>query len=90
MSVLAIDQGTTSTRALCVHDDGSTQITHVVRHRQLYPEAGWVEHDANELIASIEACIDASPAVDASAGEDGELARGVQRNVANPIVTRAR
>lgn len=65
MSVLAIDQGTTSTRALCVHDDGSTQITHVVRHRQLYPEAGWVEHDANELIASIEACIDASPAVSA-------------------------
>jgi len=31
-----------------------------------------------------------SPAVDASAGEDGELARGVQSNVANPIVTRAR
>jgi glycerol kinase len=65
MSILAIDQGTTSTRALCVHDDGSTQITHVVRHRQLYPQAGWVEHDANELIASIEACIDASPAASA-------------------------
>jgi len=65
MSVLAIDQGTTSTRALCLHDDGRAQITHVVRHRQFYPQTGWVEHDADELIASIEACIDASPTVSA-------------------------
>lgn len=62
MTILAIDQGTTSTRALCVHDDGRSEITHVVKHRQLYPQPGWVEHDADELIASIEACIDASPA----------------------------
>ena len=62
MTILAIDQGTTSTRALCVDNDGRGEITHVVKHRQIYPEAGWVEHDAEELIASIEACIDASPA----------------------------
>jgi hypothetical protein len=31
-----------------------------------------------------------SPAVDASAGEEVELARGVQSNVANSIVSRAR
>jgi glycerol kinase len=61
MTVLAIDQGTTSTRALCVHADGRTEVTHVVRHRQFYPHAGWVEHDADELIAAIEACIEASP-----------------------------
>ena len=65
MAILAIDQGTTSTRALCVHDDGRVEITHVVKHRQLYPQPGWVEHDADELIASIEACIDASPEVSA-------------------------
>jgi glycerol kinase len=65
MAILAIDQGTTSTRALCVHDDGRVEITHVVKHRQLYPQPGWVEHDAGELIASIEACIDASPEVSA-------------------------
>ena len=65
MAVLAIDQGTTSTRALCVGDDDGVTITHVVRHRQLYPQPGWVEHDADELIASIEACIEASPDVDA-------------------------
>ena len=65
MSILAIDQGTTSTRALYLHDDGRVEITHVVKHRQIYPQPGWVEHDAEELIASIEACIEASP--DASA-----------------------
>jgi glycerol kinase len=65
MAILAIDQGTTSTRALCVHDDGRVEITHVVKHRQLYPQPGWVEHDAGELITSIEACIDASPEVSA-------------------------
>jgi glycerol kinase len=65
MAILAIDQGTTSTRALCVHDDGRIEITHVVKHRQLYPQPGWVEHDAGELITSIEACIDASPEVSA-------------------------
>ena len=65
MSILAIDQGTTSTRALCVHDDGRTEITHVAQHQQFYPQSGWVEHDPEELIASIEACIAASPAVSA-------------------------
>ncbi len=62
MTILAIDQGTTSTRALCVDADGHARITHAVRHKQYYPQPGWVEHDAGELIASIEACIAASPA----------------------------
>jgi len=65
MAILAIDQGTTSTRALCVHDDGHVEITHAVKHQQFYPRSGWVEHDADELIASIEACIAASPEVNA-------------------------
>ena len=65
MTILAIDQGTTSTRALCVYADGRTEITHVIKHRQFYPQPGRVEHDADELIAAIEACIAASP--DASA-----------------------
>lgn len=65
MAILAIDQGTTSTRALCVHDDGRAEITHAVKHRQRYPQPGWVEHDADELVANIQACIDASPEVGA-------------------------
>ena len=65
MTILAIDQGTTSTRALCVEADGSSEITAAYKHRQIYPQAGWVEHDADELIQNIERCIEASP--DASA-----------------------
>jgi glycerol kinase len=61
MTILAIDQGTTSTRALSVDAQGKVAITAVRKHRQYYPQPGWVEHDPEELIASIEACIEASP-----------------------------
>ena len=48
--VLAIDQGTTSTRAI-VFDRGGTPVgSHQLEHRQLFPEAGWVEHDAMEIL----------------------------------------
>src|SRR5690606_22404371 len=42
-----------------------------VEHRQYYPKPGWVEHDAEELLASVAACLDASPAVDC-AGIDNQ------------------
>ena len=63
MTILAIDQGTTSTRALCVDDSGQVKITCVLKHRQHYPQPGWVEHDPEELIENIEACIEASPGI---------------------------
>ncbi len=63
MTILAIDQGTTSTRALCVDADGRVEITHVVKHQQIYPQPGWVEHDPQQLIANIEACVEANRGV---------------------------
>jgi glycerol kinase len=65
MSVLAIDQGTQSTRALRVDANGNVEITRVLKHRQYYPQPGWVEHDPEELIASLESCIEASPGITA-------------------------
>jgi glycerol kinase len=65
MSVLAIDQGTTSTRALRVDADGKCEITCSIRHRQHYPAPGRVEHDPEELIASLESCIESAPDADA-------------------------
>ena len=65
MPVLAIDQGTTSTRALRVGDDGAAAIVATRKHRQIYPRPGWVEHDPEELIASILDCIDAAADVEA-------------------------
>ena len=60
MPVLAIDQGTTSTRAILVDDDGQHRIICAVEHQQIYPQPGWVEHDPEELIRNIHTCIERS------------------------------
>ena len=65
MRFAAIDQGTTSTRAFTITDDGNLQLVHSVAHRQLFPQGGWVEHDPNELIKNIQACADTIGVVDA-------------------------
>ena len=43
--VLAIDQGTTSTRAIVFDRDGLPVATAQRELRQFYPHDGWVEHD---------------------------------------------
>lgn len=63
MRALAIDQGTTSTRALLVDETGLKTI-HAVEHRQHYPAPDHVEHDPEELIANLTACLAAAPDVD--------------------------
>ncbi|WP_322012724.1 FGGY family carbohydrate kinase [Paraburkholderia sp. J12] len=63
--VAAIDQGTTSTRVLVVNEDGTMSIAHAVRHAQHHRQSGWVEHDPQELLANIEACLAAAGDVDA-------------------------
>ena len=64
MSVIAIDQGTTSTRALRL-EDGKARIVHAVRHAQHHPHAGWVEHDPEELLGNIRACLQAAGSAEA-------------------------
>ena len=59
MTIAAIDQGTTSTRALALQPDGSATVVKAVEHRQIYPRPGWVEHDPEELVANIRAFADA-------------------------------
>ena len=54
MAILAIDQGTTSTRALLLEDSGAETIVKSIEHQQFYPKSGWVEHDAEELITNIQ------------------------------------
>jgi glycerol kinase len=55
--VLAIDQGTTSTRALLHKPDGSSEIICAFKHRQHYPGSGRVEHEPEQLIENIQRCI---------------------------------
>jgi glycerol kinase len=47
--IVAIDQGTTSTRAIVFDDRGRVVSTGQAEHRQYFPKPGWVEHDANEI-----------------------------------------
>jgi glycerol kinase len=53
-SVLAIDQGTTGTKAHLLRDDGAFETLKGFEHKQIYPQAGWVEHDPEELIAHLQ------------------------------------
>ncbi|HET6824745.1 MAG TPA: glycerol kinase GlpK, partial [Amnibacterium sp.] len=47
--VLAIDQGTTSTRAMVFDHSGKVVSTGQMEHEQIFPRAGWVEHDPEEI-----------------------------------------
>lgn len=47
--VLAIDQGTTSTRAMVFDAHGMPVATGQIEHRQFFPRPGWVEHDPLEI-----------------------------------------
>ncbi len=50
--LLALDQGTTSSRAIVFGEDGAIVSVAQKEFRQLFPKPGWVEHDANELWSS--------------------------------------
>lgn len=47
--ILAIDQGTTSSRAIVFNHDSATVGEAQEEFTQHYPKPGWVEHDANEI-----------------------------------------
>lgn len=47
--IAAIDQGTTSTRCMVFDHVGKVMAVDQKEHRQIYPKAGWVEHDPAEI-----------------------------------------
>ena len=48
-SILALDQGTTGSTALVIHDDGRVLGRGYREITQFFPAPGWVEHDAEEI-----------------------------------------
>ncbi|KAI2628828.1 glycerol kinase [Hypoxylon sp. NC1633] len=54
----SIDQGTTSSRFLLFNRDMDPVASHQMEFENLYPESGWHEHDALELLSSVESCIE--------------------------------
>src|SRR2546422_966534 len=50
--ILALDQGTTSSRAMVFDHSGSVVALAQKEFRQIFPTPGWVEHDATEIWAT--------------------------------------
>jgi glycerol kinase len=49
---LAIDQSTSATKTMLFGFDGRLLDQEALPHKQIYPQAGWVEHDANEIYSN--------------------------------------
>lgn len=49
--IAALDQGTTSTRCIIFSQSGEVISVAQKEHRQIYPQAGWVEHDPREILS---------------------------------------
>ncbi|WP_026570929.1 glycerol kinase GlpK [Sediminibacillus terrae] len=92
--IMALDQGTTSSRAILFNHQGEIVETAQREFQQFFPKSGWVEHDANEIWTSITSCIaevlrksDAEPENIAAIGITNQRETTVvwDRNTAKPI-----
>lgn len=54
---MAIDQGTTSSRAIIFNKKGEKVSSSQKEFTQIFPQAGWVEHNANEIWNSVQSVI---------------------------------
>jgi glycerol kinase len=68
--ILALDQGTTSSRAILFNHEGEIAASSQREFQQFYPRPGWVEHDPEEILSSqLECAKDAMAKVGVSAKE---------------------
>ncbi|HZD11361.1 MAG TPA: glycerol kinase GlpK [Candidatus Binatia bacterium] len=70
--VAAVDQGTTSTRCMLFDHAGGVVSVNQMEHEQIYPQAGWVEHDPMEIWARTQDVI--KGAVEAAGAQPGDIA----------------
>src|SRR6201994_4740318 len=76
----ALDQGTTSSRAMIFNHEGRVVSVAQKEHEQIYPKPGWVEHDAKEIWARSQEVLDeALKAADAAADDIAGLGITNQR-----------
>ncbi|PSK53198.1 Glycerol kinase [Elsinoe australis] len=64
----SIDQGTTSSRFLIFNKQGEPVAVHQEEFKQIFPNPGWHEHDPEEIISSVNTCIDKAVEKFTSAG----------------------
>jgi glycerol kinase len=78
-TILVIDEGTTSTRAMLFAADGECLASEQRELAQSYPRPGWVEHDAEEIWTSSLACARAAVAAGGGIGRVAALGITNQR-----------
>ena len=74
--ILSIDQGTTSSRAIVFNHEGRIVGSGQKEHEQIFPKAGWVEHNAIEIWDNIREVV-ALALADAQVNKDSIAAVGV-------------
>ena len=55
--IIAIDQSTSGTKGLLLDRNGRIIKKHSVKHRQIYPQSGWVEHDPMEIYENVKSIL---------------------------------
>jgi glycerol kinase len=79
----ALDQGTTSSRAMIFNHEGRVEAVSQKEHEQIYPKPGWVEHDPKEIWARCQEVLDeAMDQVGASTDDIAALGITNQRETA--------
>jgi glycerol kinase len=81
----ALDQGTTSSRAMVFNHDGTVAAVSQKEHEQIYPKPGWVEHDANEIWARSQEVLDEA-LESAGASKDDVAALGITNQRETTVV----
>ncbi|HKT87075.1 MAG TPA: glycerol kinase GlpK [Candidatus Sulfotelmatobacter sp.] len=81
--VLALDQGTTSSRALLFNREGTVRTVAQREFTQIFPQPGWVEHNPDEIISSqIAVAVEAIAQARAHADEIAAIGIANQRETA--------
>jgi glycerol kinase len=81
----ALDQGTTSSRAMVFNHEGRVVSVSQKEHEQIYPKPGWVEHDANEIWARSQEVLDEA-LESAGASKDDVAAVGITNQRETTVV----
>jgi glycerol kinase len=81
----ALDQGTTSSRAMIFDHSGQVVSVAQKEHEQIYPKPGWVEHDAKEIWLRCQEVLDEA-LKEAGAGKDDVAGLGITNQRETAVV----
>jgi glycerol kinase len=81
----ALDQGTTSSRAMVFNHEGRVESVAQKEHEQIYPKPGWVEHDPKEIWARSQEVLDEALEA-AGASKDDVAALGITNQRETTII----